>query len=144
MPRRHKLARAIARPKPEQWDLDEPMTLAEAVAVFFPDGPLTLYALRTAGAQGDLAIARCGGKHLTTPRALKDFTRPCLAERPNPRGSGNEPTADGSSSTAAGKAAQAAALTRWRALRKSSPPLSTPDTGRPSAGANAIGSRSQS
>ena len=37
-----KLSRAKARPDPAQWGEDEVMTLVEAAAVFFPQGPLTL------------------------------------------------------------------------------------------------------
>ena len=54
--------RALARPLPEQWDPKEPMTLAEAAAVFCPQGPLTIHSFRTAAANGELAIARCAGK----------------------------------------------------------------------------------
>jgi hypothetical protein len=43
------------------------MTLAEAAAVLFPEGPLSLSSLRTAVAAGDLEIVRVAGKDLTTP-----------------------------------------------------------------------------
>lgn len=49
--------RIAQRPRPELWDPDELMTLAEAAAVFFPDGPFSLSSLRTAIRDGDLAIA---------------------------------------------------------------------------------------
>jgi hypothetical protein len=60
MPRRKidKLARAKARPDPAQWSDDEAMTLVEAAAVFFPQGPLTLSSLRKAAAAGTLEIAK--------------------------------------------------------------------------------------
>jgi hypothetical protein len=47
-----KLARVRARPDPDQWSEDEVMTLIEATAVFFPQGPLTLSSLRRAAAAG--------------------------------------------------------------------------------------------
>jgi hypothetical protein len=47
-----KLARAKARPDPAQWVDEEVMTLVEAAAVFFPQGPLTLSSLRRAAAAG--------------------------------------------------------------------------------------------
>src|SRR5258706_101537 len=53
-----KLARAKARPDPAQWGEDEVMTLVEAAAVFFPEGPLTLSSLRGAAAAGTLEISK--------------------------------------------------------------------------------------
>ncbi len=47
-----RLARVQQRPEPCQWGEDEVLTLAEAAALFFPQGPLTLASLRTAVAKG--------------------------------------------------------------------------------------------
>lgn len=109
-----KIGRAGLRPHRDQWDLDEPMTLAEAAAVFFPDGPLTLSSLRTAVRDGDLAIARVAGKILTTPRAIREMTKPCRAEMPSRTEAGTGGTAGASGpgplSAERLKAAQAAAL----------------------------------
>src|ERR1700730_10748709 len=60
MPKRNtdKFARAKARPDPAQWGEDEVMTLVEAAAVFFPQGPLTLSSLRRAATAGTLEIAK--------------------------------------------------------------------------------------
>ncbi|WGS22202.1 hypothetical protein [Bradyrhizobium sp. ISRA463] len=110
-----KLARAKARPNPAQWDEDEVMTLVEAVAVFFPDGPLTLSSLRKATAVGTLEIAKVAGKDLTTPRAIRKMVKPsCRAAKPNRRDSGCEKTKDAGSSSinraeSDGRSAQAAA-----------------------------------
>ena len=71
-----KLARAKARPDPAQWGEDEVMTLVEAAAVFFPEGPLTLSSLRRAAAAGTLEIAKVVGKDLTTPRAIRKLVKP--------------------------------------------------------------------
>ena len=60
-----KLVRAKARPDPAQWGEDEVMTLVEAAAVFFPQGPLTLSSLRRAAAAGTLEIAKVA-THLPT------------------------------------------------------------------------------
>jgi hypothetical protein len=75
MPKRNidKLGRAKARPDPAQWDEDEVMTLVEAAAVFFPQGPLTVSSLRRASAVGTLEIAKVAGKALTTPRAIRNW-----------------------------------------------------------------------
>jgi hypothetical protein len=71
MPKRNtdKLARAKARPDPAQWGEDEVMTLLEAAAVFFPEGPLTLSSLRRAAAAWIIEKAKVMGKELTTPTA---------------------------------------------------------------------------
>lgn len=78
MPRtkRDTMIRVKTRPRPENWADDEPMTLAEAAAVFFPDGLLTVASLRTAKRKGNLATVTVAGKDLTTPRAIKEMVRP--------------------------------------------------------------------
>src|SRR5579862_4686955 len=128
MPRHRvdKLSRARARPDPAQWGDDEVMTLIEAVAVFFPDGPLTLSSLRTAVAAGTLEIAKVAGKNLTTPRAIRKLVMPsCVAAKPSRHDSGSEKTKDAGSSSIGraesdGRSAQAAAATTLTALRKRS------------------------
>jgi hypothetical protein len=128
MPRRHddKLSRAKARPDPAQWGEDEVMTLIEAVAVFFPAGPLTLSSLRTAAAAGTLEIAKVAGKNLTTPRAIRKLVTPsCLAAKPSRHDSGSEKAKDAGSSSIGraesdGRSAQAAAATILTAQRKRS------------------------
>src|SRR5690242_18394649 len=98
-----KLARVKARPDPAQWAEDEVMTLIEAAALFFPQGPLTLSSLRRAAAAGTLEIAKVAGKDLTTPRAIRKLVKPsCRAAKPSRHDSGSERTMrPGSSSTAA-------------------------------------------
>lgn len=120
--------RALQRPRPELWDLDEPMTLVEASAVFFPDGPLSLSSLRTAVRNGELAVARVAGKILTTPRAIRKMTLPTLKERQGhqPSGYASAPAVirSGSFSTEARKSAQNAGQATIAALRASLRPLS--------------------
>jgi hypothetical protein len=132
MPKRkiEKLARAKARPDPTQWGEDEVMTLVEAATVFFPQGPLSLSSLRTAAAAGTLEIAKVVGKDLPTPRAIRKLVKPsCRAAKPSRHDSGLERTMKpGSSSTAAGKSAQAAAATTLTELRRRSKPTSASDT----------------
>jgi hypothetical protein len=129
-----KLARAKARPDPAQWGEDEVMTLFEAAAVFFPQGPLTLSSLRRAAAAGTLEIAKVVGKDLTTPRAIRKLVKPsCRAAKPSRHDSGSEKTKDaGSSSTdqreSDGRSAQVAAATMLMALRKRSKPISEDGT----------------
>jgi hypothetical protein len=59
------------RPDPAQWSDDELLALHEAVALIWPQGPVTVSSLRTAIAAGDLAHARIAGRIYTTRAALK-------------------------------------------------------------------------
>jgi hypothetical protein len=134
--KRDRLFRAKRRPHPEDWGPDEPMTLIEAVAVFFPDGPLTLSSFRTEIAAERLEVARVAGKDLTTPRAIRKMMTPCRAAKPNRPVSGTEKTlVFGTSGIENGKLAQAAAektLTARRKRSKTTSPTGTPpQPGRP-------------
>lgn len=71
------------------------MTLAEAAVVFFPDGPLTLSSLRTAIRDGALAVARVAGKILSTPRAIREMTKPYSVAKPKRRDQGPVGASDG-------------------------------------------------
>jgi hypothetical protein len=64
------LRRVCARPDPAAWREDELMTLGEAAALFWPDGPLTETTLRTAVRDQRLSIAKIAGKFFTTKRAI--------------------------------------------------------------------------
>jgi hypothetical protein len=91
------------------------MTLAEAAAVFFPDGqPLTLRSLRTAAGTGALAIAKVAGKSLTTPGAVRAMLIPKACAR-----SVNAGSTDASPLTRDAKSAQAAGEATLRAIRES-------------------------
>ncbi len=70
------LERLKARPKQDEWDDDELLSLAEAAALFFPRGPLTVASLRIACQRGELACVQICGKGFTTPRALREMTAP--------------------------------------------------------------------
>lgn len=67
---RDPLARVKRRPLPADWGPDEPMTLAEAVAVHWPDGLLTVSSLRTEIAKGALPFAYVNGRQWVTSRDL--------------------------------------------------------------------------
>lgn len=126
---RDRLSRVKSRPNLSDWADDEAMTLAEAIQLFFPEGPLTLSSLRTAIRTGKLAVAKVAGKDLTTPRAVKALVRPCLAEKRALHGSSTEPTkAIGTSSIVDGKAAQAALATKLKERRARSKPTSQKST----------------
>ena len=63
--------RIAARPDPAQWGDDELLTLAEAAALMWPQGPLTASSLRTSYRAGQLEVTMIARKCLTTKRALK-------------------------------------------------------------------------
>lgn len=126
-------ARIRLRPKPDEWGPDELLTLPEAAALFFPDGPLTLSSLRTAAAAGDLAVARVAGKDLTTPRAIKKMVTPLCREKEaasenHPGSTKDQTTEAGSSSMEPGKSAQAAARIKLRKRRERLKNISGNDT----------------
>ena len=123
-------ARLVLRPSPDDWADDEPMTLKEAVAVFYPHGPLTVSSLRTEIANGRLATAKVAGRYYVTPANLKALfeprTLPCPGNqkapaftfaRPGPTG-GQMPSM--SSEMVEQKSALASARTSLRALKKPS------------------------
>jgi hypothetical protein len=72
--------RVAARPDPAQWSDDELMTFTEAVALIWPDGPLTRSSLRTAYRAGELEVVVIARKLLVTKRALAEMTK--AASRP--------------------------------------------------------------
>ena len=75
--------RVAARPSPEDWLDDSPISLMEAAALFFPDGePLSEKSLRHAARTGKLAITVVAGKILTSPAAIRDMLKPKLVAPP--------------------------------------------------------------
>ncbi|KQO68761.1 hypothetical protein ASF22_19590 [Methylobacterium sp. Leaf87] len=75
--------RVADRPRSEEWNDDELLTLPEAAALFWPNGPITTNTLRTAGRDGSLAITKVAGKFFTTPMAIR---------RMGAEGAGDKPT----------------------------------------------------
>lgn len=130
--------RTDARPLPEDWQDDDPMTLVEFAAVFGADAenptyPLTVCTMRSEISKGRLTATFIGGTYYVTPSSVKARFK-CHA---SPRGRGStsgkggstpgqgkrSPTA-GSSVTDRLKSAQAAALNAWGTPNDSSPPTS--------------------
>jgi hypothetical protein len=62
--------RVAKRPSPDDWQENEILTLPEAAALFWPDGPLTTTSLRTAVRDRQLEVAIIAGKFLTTKSAI--------------------------------------------------------------------------
>lgn len=81
-------ARVAARPDPEDWREDELMSLPEAAALFWPNGPLTTNSLRVAVRDGVLPVAIVAGRHLTNRNAIREMgacRRVTQARSGNPR-----------------------------------------------------------
>lgn len=72
--------RVAARPEPTQWGDDELMTLSEAAALLWPQGPLTASTLRTAYRAGQLEVTMIARKLLVTKMAIRAMTE--AASRP--------------------------------------------------------------
>ncbi|QUS37826.1 hypothetical protein RPMA_02315 [Tardiphaga alba] len=62
--------RVAARPDPAAWSETEVLTLAEAAALFFPQGPLSESSLRHAYRNRILETTMIARKLLTTKRAI--------------------------------------------------------------------------
>ena len=56
---------------------DQPLRLAVAAALAFPDGSMTASGLRREAARGRLAIERIAGKDFTTLRAINQMREQC-------------------------------------------------------------------
>lgn len=131
MSRRDPIARVAAKPRPEDWRDDDAMTLAEAVAVFYPQGPLTVSSLRTEIRKGRLLAVQVAGRLYVTPARLKGLFEPradpwhvdqkapgCILGKAASTGG---LTTSGSSVTDRRKSAQAALQAALRTLNKPSP-----------------------
>lgn len=77
--------RIQGRSDPKDWGDDELMTLAEAAALFWPEGPLTTTSLRTAERDNKLEVAHIAGKLLTTKAAIVRMSACHLREDPEPQ-----------------------------------------------------------
>lgn len=73
---RDPMRRVKLRPLASEWEDTEPVTLVEAIALLFPNGPLTVKSLRTAIHRSDLAAARVAGKDFTTLKAVREMMKP--------------------------------------------------------------------
>lgn len=78
--------RVKARPDPSQWELDEPLTFAEAAILLWPQGPTTASTLRTAYRQGTLGVLVVARKLFVTRCLLAEW----LARSRRGGGSGDQ------------------------------------------------------
>jgi hypothetical protein len=110
-------------------------TLEEAAARFFPNGVVTKQSLRTEARKGRLRVTRIAGKDLVTESAIRAMLEACSCPaeakvRDYSCGSVSDRADSGSSSTANGKLAQAAALRTLMELSERSKTISSANTGR--------------
>jgi hypothetical protein len=91
------------------------MMLAEAVEVFWPEGPLTIASLRTEIRKGRLTSARVAGRLFVTPADLKRmFVAPSFPEAPRNL---RRPEASEAHEPQSQQAARGAALAALRRLK---------------------------
>lgn len=125
MPPRDPLYRVHLRPSVDQWRGDEPIMLKEAVALFFPEGPLTISSFRSAIRRGELAFKKLAGKVFTTPDAVREMLRPDLRV-PTKMAANERPPAPGRPTEAQLRASQKRALALVRDLKDRARSLKRP------------------
>lgn len=128
-------------------DDDRLLTLAQAIEIFYPDGPLTIASLRTEIKKGGLTAERIAGKIFVTPRGLTEMRIKCR-EQPNRHGStsgnGRAGNLNGLSSTQeAMNKAQAAAQVKNEERKRRLKDTSPASTKAPSEPTNLLRFRSQ-
>src|SRR5262245_52746321 len=117
---------------------DQPLRLAVAAVLAFPDGSMTASGLRREAARGRLVVERIAGKDYTTLASIERMRELCRLEAKAPvsgcsqrgetdmAGSWNRPS--GSSVTAASNEALVSARAKLRRLSERSPTTSPPNT----------------
>jgi hypothetical protein len=70
-----KSPRIVERPNVRDWGMDELMTVAEAVQLHWPNGPLKVATLRTAVRKGELPVCVVAGKFFLTRRGLLSLSQ---------------------------------------------------------------------
>ena len=120
---------------------DSPLRLADAVALAFPMGGMTVAGLRTEARAGRLAIERIAGKDYVTLRAIREMRDRCRRIPKEPGYGSNQPAPtvanapSGSSETAPDPVALDAALTILEGLKKPCVNTSPGNTTRPAVAA---------
>ena len=119
---------------------DQPLRLAVAAALAFPDGSMTASGLRREAARGRLAIERIAGKDYTTLANIERMRELCRVEAKEQDsgysrrvGTGRGESSSrlcGASETAASNEALVSARAKLRKLSEHSPTTSPPNTAR--------------
>ena len=125
--------RTDARPDPDDWSDDDPMTLIEFATVFSLTYPITVSAMRTEIGRGRLAASMIGGAYYVTPASVRALflcpvspkARASTSAKGGPTPAPGRPSrTGGSSETERLRSAQAAALSAWGTPKGSLPPTS--------------------
>jgi hypothetical protein len=107
---------------------DDPVSLADAVKIFFPHARLTKSALRTEAAKGNLEIIKIANKDFVTRNGIRGMLEKCRAKK-SPPGSVSGQTPDsGSSRTEPGVSPQDALRAKLKARKKPSGTMSAKNT----------------
>src|SRR5262249_43644926 len=141
-PLRSRAERMTAAKAPVHKDVgdDQPLRLAMAAALAFPDGSMTSSGLRREATRGRLVIERIAGKDYTTLRAIHEMRERCRVIARAPGSGCSQPggiSTEGSSSKSSGSSGtttSSEALVSARAkLRKLSgrPPNTSPTNTKP-------------
>ena len=75
--------RVVARPNPKDWADDALMTLEEAAALMWPQGPLTKNSLKRIWEKGGLEVTVLNRKLLVDKRALSAMAVAARRTRPS-------------------------------------------------------------
>ena len=105
---------------PDKYDDETPLRLAIAAAIAFPDGSVSIGALRREAERGRLAIERIGGRDYTTLSAIKDMRRACRIKPKAEAPGATDSESNFSSEEERESAARAAVLASLNALKKPS------------------------
>ncbi|WP_454619342.1 hypothetical protein [Bradyrhizobium cenepequi] len=122
------------------------LRLEVAACISFPDGSLSVSAMRREAAAGRLVTYRIAGKDFTTLADIEEMTKLCRVQARDPGSPSKKPrTGNGSGSSATGseRSAQDALRATARVLKESLPNTSPASTTPKQAGAAVIPMRSK-
>jgi hypothetical protein len=131
---------------PPNVEASTPLRLEIAARLAFPDGSLSVAALRRLAADGLLTIIAVRGKHFTTLADIEEMKTKCRVQAKDPGSSYRRPKTDngsGSSATASARSALDALRATAKVLRESLPPTSPQSTTQEQAEAVVIPMRSK-
>lgn len=131
---------------PPNVDASTPLRLEIAARLAFPDGSLSVAALRRLAADGLLTIIALRGKHFTTLADIEEMKSKCRVQAKGPASSYRKPktgNGSGSSATASAPSALDALRATAKVLKENLPPTSPQSTTHEQAEAVVIPMRSK-
>jgi hypothetical protein len=112
-------------------DSNTKLRLGAAAAIAFPDGSMTVNAMRREAAVGHLTLYRIAGKDYTTLADIEEMAQACRVQAKVHDSRSSKPKAarpSGTSATGSEPSALAALKANAQRLRESLPPTSSPST----------------